>query len=649
MRKAKSLVASLVAIVICFAMLIGSTYAWFTDSVINTNNIIKSGNIKVELWHNNDSKADNWGYGYSETNAEQVNSTTRLFLNVNDKEMLWEPNASVGENFRIKNVGTLALKYEFRVRSVAKTIAEDGKSLTDVVLMQAIQFDYSGIGAPGGLAQYDDVSLASDFYLSGTLLPNEVADYHISLDWFVTENDNDYMNMEMLMGVELIATQVSYEVDGMGNGYDSEAQFPNVSSKVEFNQLPAGESAVLETKGDNPVEAVVSSQLIEALPEEITSIALAHTEAIVKDVVINDEVKSAITFESIELVDQNGQIIDLEELGIEEDITVTLPAQPQLAGMPIDVYHDGEFVATVNVGNDGVITYTVSHFCEVSIYPNFAVGSIFKGVNPATMDERLAEENSATYAINYTVDGETYYIIADRATTRVFASTDTVYEQVNQNYTVETIGEGKLWEQFNLSYAAKAETTMVYMLPGTYKSGTTIDISSSVDIIGLGDRDTVKVIKTSASSRHLFNCAVQKAEYGEITLKNLYLDATVKTTGNKDNGAVQAIRKTKVKCYDLTIVKDPSSNDACAFYLNAANTNSYDGNYYNAYLYIENCRTNVKNSMYVVDGSGKGDAKAILQYNGLTYGANFDTTFTNTYIQGGQVTIGAMAPNNWWN
>ena len=48
--KLTSLVMSLVAIVVLFAMLIGSTFAWFTDSVSSNGNIIKSSKVnKVML------------------------------------------------------------------------------------------------------------------------------------------------------------------------------------------------------------------------------------------------------------------------------------------------------------------------------------------------------------------------------------------------------------------------------------------------------------------------------------------------------------------------------------------------------------------------------------------------------------------------
>ena len=45
----RALVSSTIALVVCIAMLIGSTYAWFTDNVSSANNIVKSGNLDVEF------------------------------------------------------------------------------------------------------------------------------------------------------------------------------------------------------------------------------------------------------------------------------------------------------------------------------------------------------------------------------------------------------------------------------------------------------------------------------------------------------------------------------------------------------------------------------------------------------------------------
>ena len=45
----KSLFASALALVACLALLMGATFAWFTDSVSNTGNKIQAGKLDVSL------------------------------------------------------------------------------------------------------------------------------------------------------------------------------------------------------------------------------------------------------------------------------------------------------------------------------------------------------------------------------------------------------------------------------------------------------------------------------------------------------------------------------------------------------------------------------------------------------------------------
>ncbi len=241
MKKTKTLVASLIALVLCFTMVIGTTFAWFTDSVTNTNTIITSGNVDVELWHCDFNGSLPIGFGYFEENGKQVDESTKLFLNVEGNDILWEPGASARETFRIKNVGSLAFKYEFRVKVLNKTTTLDDKSLTDVVKLQAVELEYLENNIPVGTDGVDDenVDFTNGYVIAGELLSGEYVDYFISLDWFSTENDNDYANLKMNVGIELVATQLTYENDGTGSDYDKNAQFPEITYVDKLDGEPS--------------------------------------------------------------------------------------------------------------------------------------------------------------------------------------------------------------------------------------------------------------------------------------------------------------------------------------------------------------------------------------------------------------------------
>ena len=99
----RALLASVLSVVVCAAMLAGSTFAWFTDSVTSAGNIIKSGNLKVALeWANGTEALDM---------ATWKDASTGPIFNYS----LWEPGYTEVRHVRISNKGNLALKYEIRI------------------------------------------------------------------------------------------------------------------------------------------------------------------------------------------------------------------------------------------------------------------------------------------------------------------------------------------------------------------------------------------------------------------------------------------------------------------------------------------------------------------------------------------------------
>ena len=97
----KALMASALSLLLCFSMLIGTTFAWFTDSVTSANNIIKSGNLDVELYYQAEGQTD-W---------TKVTENTNVFK----ADTLWEPGHTEVVKLKVVNEGTLALKYHLGV------------------------------------------------------------------------------------------------------------------------------------------------------------------------------------------------------------------------------------------------------------------------------------------------------------------------------------------------------------------------------------------------------------------------------------------------------------------------------------------------------------------------------------------------------
>ena len=96
----KALRGSLFALFLCIVLLIGTTFAWFTDTASTGVNKIQAGKLDVELEYSTD-MAD-W---------QTVTSQTKLF----EDNILWEPGKTEVVYLRVKNNVNLALKYQMAV------------------------------------------------------------------------------------------------------------------------------------------------------------------------------------------------------------------------------------------------------------------------------------------------------------------------------------------------------------------------------------------------------------------------------------------------------------------------------------------------------------------------------------------------------
>ena len=93
----RALLTSVMALVMCVVMLVGTTFAWFTDTASTGVNKIQSGNLDVKLMYSTDMQR--W---------TEATEQTKLF----DDNALWEPGYTQVVYLKVVNAGNLALKYE---------------------------------------------------------------------------------------------------------------------------------------------------------------------------------------------------------------------------------------------------------------------------------------------------------------------------------------------------------------------------------------------------------------------------------------------------------------------------------------------------------------------------------------------------------
>lgn len=228
----RALLASILALVMCFAMLLGSTYAWFTDSVTSANNKITSGTLDVEL--------------YKWTSATDSTKITNAQEPVFPNDVLWEPGHTQVVYLSIKNNGSLALKYKVAL-DVTQLSMEHLIDVMSYVITPDAKFgdvtEWAGNGTYIEKQGYNPTS-ANDVLLH----PGEEHFFALSVH-MDEEAGNEYQNQSVTFDIKVLATQVPYESDSFGDQYDKDATYSNTSASAPVP--PAGEYAELEVRDGN--------------------------------------------------------------------------------------------------------------------------------------------------------------------------------------------------------------------------------------------------------------------------------------------------------------------------------------------------------------------------------------------------------------
>ena len=104
----RALLGSVLALVLCFAMLLGSTYAWFTDKEVTGVATMTAGTLDIELtvWN---------GQTYEAADNYTLFSKTAD----GDTEILWEPGFALVEMLKVQNFGNLNVKWTAKLVEVA--------------------------------------------------------------------------------------------------------------------------------------------------------------------------------------------------------------------------------------------------------------------------------------------------------------------------------------------------------------------------------------------------------------------------------------------------------------------------------------------------------------------------------------------------
>ncbi len=252
--------ASVLSLLLCVSMLVGTTFAWFTDTAKTGVNTIQSGNLDLVLEY------------WDGTNWTEVSENTKLFK----EGALWEPGYTEVAYIRVRNNGSLAFKYQLAVNAANE---EKGTNVNgqEFALSQYIQFGVVESATEiNKYATREDAwkavegktTFLNTYNSEGVLLPKngetEAGVAYLALVVYMptttgneaNHNGDDKPSIDL--GVTVNATQTPHENDSFGNDYDKNAAFTITAedltsfieavSKVENNGTILLENAITVTQ-----------------------------------------------------------------------------------------------------------------------------------------------------------------------------------------------------------------------------------------------------------------------------------------------------------------------------------------------------------------------------------------------------------------
>ena len=375
----RALLGSVMAMVLCLAMLVGATFAWFTDTASTGVNKIQAGNLDVVLeMQNADGK---W------VSAE--GKTLDFVKAAAGEQVLWEPGCTYElPALRIRNNGNLALKYKVAITGI------NGSAK----LNEAIEWTIGDVAM--GTEQHLAAGESNAFTIKGHMKESA---------------GNEYMN-ESIDGIAItvVATQDTVESDSFNNTYDASATYPVVAvGDVNTD----GDTVLKDKEEDHTIQVTVPAG---ALDEGVQSLKLEVVKSATPAGVKVASTESSQSYE-VTMKDQSGNAVSTN------GTLMTVEMNVGKNRTALKLYHDGEKMTKdsgtladaadhyVYDAATGYVTMKVSHFSPFTAvfardyWTDHAADGYATPVDTANKVVTVASaEELALFAKEVTDDGKNY-------------------------------------------------------------------------------------------------------------------------------------------------------------------------------------------------------------------------------------------------
>ena len=310
----RAFISSLISLALCVTMLVGTTFAWYTDSVTSGRNTIVAGSLDMVLERYNGNTtgtafADNW---------QNVDGTTKIF-NETDGKLTFEPGAVQVAYVRVKNNGDLAFKYSLAAKVFEET-AGTNQAGASFLLSDYLKFGTATTDAPytsreaainavkNGATKLQDAQLAN-----GAVIKKDDAPVIVALVIYMPEDVGNDANPQpdkkptISFGLNALATQATIENDSFSNTYDDAATIPTAMGTATVPTT--GETVI--TAGSNT--ATIPSGSTNADPGD--KLTLAVTPGTQDSALVISDGNNATTYD-VSLINQDGEKVTNSSEGI---------------------------------------------------------------------------------------------------------------------------------------------------------------------------------------------------------------------------------------------------------------------------------------------------------------------------------------------
>ena len=308
----RALLGSIMAMVLCLAMLVGATFAWFTDTASTGVNKIQAGKLDVALEMKDAS--GNW------VSAEGKTLDFVKAAGAENEAILWEPGCTYTlPELRVVNNGNLALKYKVIITGI------NGSAK----LNEAIEWTIGDVAM--GAEQHLAAGESNAFTIKGHMKESA---------------GNEYMN-ESIDGIAItvVATQDTVESDSFNKDYDADAEYPVVAvANVNTN----GDTVLKDKEEDHTIQVTVPAG---ALDEGVQSLKLEVVKSATPAGVQVASTESSQSYE-VTMKDQSGNTVSTN------GTLMTVEMNVGKNRTALKLYHDGEKMTKDN----GTLTDAADHY-----------------------------------------------------------------------------------------------------------------------------------------------------------------------------------------------------------------------------------------------------------------------------------------------